>query len=472
MARIQILGKWRRWNLAAALLAAGLFSIASATHADEPGEFKIEIHVSADADGGNQESLPATHQQSKFVLPTQGDARLSLTSFCLTKDGKVIAILNRQEQGHAGGGVLGAVVAALSGGDTGESATPAQQPTATTTKALDSAAEVRILDADGKLLDQWALDFKGQAVNLCPDGNLIIGGDGVLARYDLKGKELARSESPHIAATRKDPDELKRMARETLQQQRDSIQQALKSFEAQKEELAKKDEKSLTDEERQAKQQADQIIVAYKRMADQQGAGEVTEAQVNETAEQLAGMGRKINAVAASDKHLYCTAPASKGYGYSVWRTELDFSQPQRIVDGLSGCCGQMDIQCCGDEVIVSENSRKRVVRYDANGKELASWGKASRDGEGDTFGSCCNPMNTRSVGDKLYVSDSDGRVRLFTLDGKYQGEVGKANVQPGCKSSIVDISPDGNRLYYIDVNNSRICVLDRKPAGDAQAAR
>jgi hypothetical protein len=120
----------------------------------------------------------------------------------------------------------------------------------------------------------------------------------------------------------------------------------------------------------------------------------------------------------------------------------------------------------------VSENSRKRIVRYDSTGKQVAAWGKASRDGEGDTFGSCCNPMNTRAVGDKLYVSDSDGRGRLFTLDGKYECEVGKANVEPGCKSSIVDISPDGNRLFYIDVNHSRICVLDKKPASEAQAAR
>ncbi len=88
----------------------------------------------------------------------------------------------------------------------------------------------------------------------------------------------------------------------------------------------------------------------------------------------------------------------------------------KRIVDGLSGCCGQMDIQCCGDEIVVAENSRKRVVRYDSDGKEIASWGKASRDAEmeAETFGSCCNPMNTRPVGDKLYVSDSDGRVRQF----------------------------------------------------------
>ena len=78
--------------------------------------------------------------------------------------------------------------------------------------------------------------------------------------------------------------------------------------------------------------------------------------------------------------------------------------------------------------------------------------------------------MNTRVVGNDLYVSDSDGRVRLFTLDGKYKREVGKAEVEPGCKSSIVDVSPDGKHVYYIDVNHSRICVLDEMVPTSEQA--
>ena len=98
-----------------------------------------------------------------------------------------------------------------------------------------------------------------------------------------------------------------------LEQQRSGIQEALKNFEAQKEELAKKDDKELTDDERQMKQQADQIIAAYKRMAEQQGSKEITEQEINQMAEQLAGTGRKINAVAASDKHLYCTARLARG---------------------------------------------------------------------------------------------------------------------------------------------------------------
>jgi hypothetical protein len=431
---------------------------------DEPA-VTIEVQVAGEQPAPNVG--PTTHQQTKYVFPAKDAGGLKLASFCVTKDGNIAAVLSRQDTGH--GGVLDAIVDAVT--NSGEQQASNSAGAAKANAKPKSVAELRLLNADGKVLESFPLDFEAQTVNLCADGNLIIGGDGTLARYSLKGKELARAESPHVTAAKKDPDELKRRAKETLEEQRASIKEALKNFEAQKEEYAKKDEKSLTDEEKLAKQQIEQLLPAYKQMADRQ-TKEISEAEINQTVQQLSGMSRKINAVAGSESHLYCTAPASKGYGYSVWRTDLDFKNPERIVDGLSGCCGQMDIQCCGDDVVVSENSRKRVVRFDSKGKEVSSWGKASRDGEGATFGSCCNPMNTRAVGDKLYVSDSDGRVRLFTLSGNYESEVGKADVPAGCKSSIVDVSPDGNRVYYIDVNHSRICVLDRKPDAKAQASR
>src|SRR4029079_17367640 len=98
----------------------------------------------------------------------------------------------------------------------------------------------------------------------------------------------------------------------------------------------------------------------------------------------------------AGSKYVYTTTRASKGYGYRVWRTDLEFNNPQQIVDGLSGCCGQMDVQCCADELVVAESSRYRVVRYDSDGKKLDAWGKSQRDGVGEGFSGCCNPMNTR----------------------------------------------------------------------------
>ena len=465
MARIQavvrsplLIGRRSNWVAAFTVLFLGSLAVG------EEQQFTLDVQLVGTATAAATASPPATHQQVKVIHPTIA-GNWKLASFCLTKDGKIAAVLDRDDQPRDGG-LFGAAIQWM-GGKSASADAKGEDPG----KAKGAVSQLCILDADGKLVDQFPLDFKAEAVNLCADGNLALGGDGTLARYDLKGKELARAESPHVIAARKDPVEMKQKARDLLEEQRASMKEALKSMEAQKEELAKKDNRSLSDEERQMKQQIDQIIAAYKQAA-QQGDQPIRDEEVTATVDQLLAQGRRINAVAASDKHFYCTAPASKGYGYSVWRTDLDFGKPQRIADGLSGCCGQMDIQCCGDDVVVSENSRKRVLRYDAEGKQLAAWGKASREGEGDTFGSCCNPMNTRAVGDQLYVSDSDGRVRLFTLDGTYKGEVGKANVQPGCKSSIVDISPDGSRLYYIDVQTSGICVLDRQPAIASQASR
>jgi len=432
------------------------------------GTFTIDVQVVSTGDASSPPaSLPASHQQVKLIAPTQGNARLKLTSFCVTKDGQIVAVLDREDANATNSGLLGAVISAMSGASDSTATTPSTPAAAEAknSKTPDSPAEVRILDAEGKLLDQWPVNFQAQAVNVCPDGNLVLGGAGVLARYDMKGKELARCESPHIVASRKDPDELKRRAREMAEEQRASMKTALASFEEQKAELAKKDKKSLTAEEKQTLEQIDSIIAAYKQASNNQADKPITEQEVNALAEGLTQQAQKINAISSSGKYIFCTAPASKGYGYSVWRSDMDFSNPKQIVDGLSGCCGQMDIQCCGDDIVVAENSRKRVVRYNSDGKEVSSWGKGSRDGEGDTFGSCCNPMNTRAVGDKLYVSDSDGRVRMSTLDGTYTAEIGKADVQPGCKSSIVDLAPGGKRVYYIDVNNSRICVLDQKPA-------
>ncbi len=83
---------------------------------------------------------------------------------------------------------------------------------------------------------------------MCPNGNLIVGGDGVLALYDLKGKQLSRQKSPHLTATGEDPAELKRRAKETIDQQRESIQSLIKSMEEQKAELAKRDDAALNDD--------------------------------------------------------------------------------------------------------------------------------------------------------------------------------------------------------------------------------
>jgi hypothetical protein len=157
------------------------------------------------------------------------------------------------------------------------------------------------------------------------------------------------------------------------------------------------------------------------------------------------------------------TCPAMQGYGYGVWRTNDKFGEAKEIVKSLSGCCGQMDVQCRDGDLYVCENSRHRVIRFDRDGKELAHFGKRDREGEGENFGGCCNPMNLCfSKQGNLYVSESNGVVKHFTPAGKYLGIVGVANVQPGCKNSCVAVTADDERLFYIDIEKSQIIVLTR----------
>jgi hypothetical protein len=161
--------------------------------------------------------------------------------------------------------------------------------------------------------------------------------------------------------------------------QRNAYKQVVTSLEAQEESLKGKEDKDLTDSERLTKQNIDRQIEMYKQIDARQGGKEISDAQVKATAAVLAKQDRRVNAIAAGGKYIYTTTRANKGYGFRVWRSNLDLANSKQIVDGLSGCCGQMDVQCCGDDVVVAENSRKRVVRYDSNGKQLAAFGKAIR---------------------------------------------------------------------------------------------
>jgi len=400
----------------------------------------------------------ATHVQTKIIRPIGDDAGWKLACFCVAKEGRIVAAVSRQEKPVATSAVSLLDLVARADeppAKTAEPAKPEAKPPV--------AGEVRLLDPDGKLLKKWTLDFEPQAVSVGPDDTVYLAGDGVLARFEMTGKQLARSESPQVVAARNDPKGLEKRARATLEEQRDQYKEAVKSLEAQREELKAKDDKTLTEEERSAKETLDRQIEAYKQVDAQQNKV-ISDAEVKVTMAQLAKADRRVNAIAAGAKYVYTTTRTSKGYGFRVWRSDLDFANAQQIADGLIGCCGQMDVQCCGDDVVVAENSRYRVVRYNSEGKKLASFGRSSRDGGGEGFNGCCNPMNTRAVGDDLYVSESNGLVKLFSKDGKYKGVVGVAKVKPGCKSSIVDVSPDGNRVYYIDVFASEICVLERTP--------
>jgi hypothetical protein len=183
---------------------------------------------------------------------------------------------------------------------------------------------------------------------------------------------------------------------------------------------------------------------------------------------------QKINSIAVSDEDVFITTGIAKGYGFAVWRTDHDLKNPKQIVTNLSGCCGQMDVQCIGGEVFIAENTRHRVGRYDRDGKQLATFGSRERESAGACFGGCCNPMNVcLGPNGTVLTAESEGFVKSFSTDGTYVGLIGKAQVGGGCKNVSIASSPDGDRVYFYDLDKSRVVVMAReKPSDEAKTEK
>jgi hypothetical protein len=226
--------------------------------------------------------------------------------------------------------------------------------------------------------------------------------------------------------------------------------------------LSQTDPAKLKPEEKLQLQQSQQQVKMIEVQAQA-----VQKKTVEQAVKELNAKLADIRTITVSDKDVFLATRMVKGYGFAVWRMTHDFKEPKQIISNLSGCCGQMDIQSKNGEVFVAENSRKRVCRYDREGKLLGSWGKDVRADPECGFGGCCNPMNLCFGKDgEVCVSESDGQVKRFAVDGKYLGLLGKADVQAGCKNSTVGISPDGSRVYYYDANKGQLVVLAQEKTG------
>jgi hypothetical protein len=179
-----------------------------------------------------------------------------------------------------------------------------------------------------------------------------------------------------------------------------------------------------------------------------------------------------ITSVACSGDDLFVCCDAIKGYGYAVYRMTTDLTEPKRIVDRLSGCCGQLDIQANDGKLYAAENSRMRVLCFDRDGRKLTTWGRsARRAGSEEGFGSCCNPMNIRFGNDGMcYTSEASvGSIKRFTAEGQYQGLVCRASDIPSCKHTPIGLSPDGQTVYMLDSPKSRILVFQQSNSEGAE---
>ncbi|MFN0018287.1 MAG: hypothetical protein ACKVP0_08515 [Pirellulaceae bacterium] len=377
---------------------------------------------------------------------------------------------------------------------------------------VKGGGEIHVLSSEGKPVTQWTTAFTPQRIAADPSGNIYVGGSGRLAKYDKNGKLLSEVDSPHVAAVMKDKENLREQATEQLKEQKEQYKQqveqfneTLKSLEDQLKELkaaedkdAKKEGAEIKPAENKAEKKAEkkpvpaaivfggvnqpgasqkqvlenqirqykQIITSYSTTVAQLDKKSVDDI-INEITQRL----QKIHSLTVSADNIYVTTAVTKGYGFAVWRTDMEFNNAKQVITGLSGCCGQMDVQARGDELWVAENSRHSVVHYSKDGKKLGSFGSRERESSGASFGGCCNPMNVCFLPDgNILTSESEGKVKCFSPNGKYIGLAADAPISGGCKNVAIGSSKDGKYIYFYDLNGSQIIILakqeDAKPAG------
>ena len=356
-----------------------------------------------------------------------------------------------------------------------------------------AAKEIRVFDRGGAYVKSIELPISPEAINVAPDETILVAGEGQLMRLSAEGEELALVESPHAANIRESEDKIRE---EVLTQHKEQFERrpqmleaytnAIDTMQKQVDRLAKQESElreQLGDGEADKKLAAQLKRIERQRDTAEQNVSQYEEAKKqieellgdddepkkltdDEIAEKVAASVKykmTVASISAIEEAVFIACRAPVGYGYNVWRLTPDFAEGQQIVEGLSGCCGQMDVQACDEGIFVAENSRHRVCRYDAEGNLIETWGKGARTGiEG--FGSCCNPMNLAcGEGGVVYTAeDTTGRIKRYTPDGKLLSVVGSADVVPGCKKVAVGVAAGGDRVYMLDITRNHIAQLDR----------
>jgi hypothetical protein len=330
------------------------------------------------------------------------------------------------------------------------------------------SSTVFILDRDGKETDKLTVDFHASAVNAAPDGTIYVAGSGKVARFDKKGKSLGDVvELPFIAENLKNPEKMKESAEKQVKSQKESFEKMVKQYKdrlaklEESEKKAKEKGEELSKSETTQLKQAKQIMESFK-----QSEKYYESISVDSILQSMIGRLKIVNSISANDKELYVVCGEMQGYGYSLWRMDLDLKNPKKVMSNLSGCCGQMDVQCCDKDIVIAENTKHRFARYDREGKELAAGGKRGQDSDPSGFGGCCNPMNVKECGGgDILTAESEGIIKRFGPTGEFKGVVGAVPISGGCKNVAIGANADVSRVYFCDQPGSRVLILAKKEA-------
>jgi hypothetical protein len=266
--------------------------------------------------------------------------------------------------------------------------------------------QIRVFNPDGKLLKTWAVPIEPQAICVQADGTVFVGGTGRLLKLDPQGQVIATVDSP----ARNQPVKLS-----------PEMVQSLKA---------------------DAQGKEDQVA-SYTRMLEDRRAD--------------------ITGMAASGQDLFVACPSPSDFSYSVYRLDTQLQNPVRVVEGLRGCCGQMDIQARDGKLWIPHNARHRVECRDRDGKELSQFGRQDRKAA-DGFGGCCEPKNLRMAPNGDILAAESGppvSIKRFSPEGKFLGVVALPNYKSNCVRVTVDVSADGRRFFILSTGDDTIHVLE-----------
>lgn len=188
--------------------------------------------------------------------------------------------------------------------------------------------------------------------------------------------------------------------------------------------------------------------------------------------DKIYGQKAQSSGLCADKDHVYIAF----GMGNSTRATEdffkfkRDLTEPRMIVERQFGCCSHIDMRVVGGELLIAENSRHRVNRFDLDGKPIGTWGRRDRENLAG-FAACCNPCNFDLGNDGvLYTAESGvGRVKKYSPDGKFLGLVGYVDTtkfdggsQLAAQSCYIpmEVNHDASRIYVMDVRAAIIRVL------------
>lgn len=378
----------------------------------------------------------STHKQVRVITPQHNGEKIGLNTFCLVPTGDLLLCV---------------------GGPSVQYSLKPDQPGEYDIKHIKQDALVQIYSPDEKLLKEIKLDFKPTAINMVPGGKeFVVAGEGWLARLTLDGEIIKKSRTPNVG-------NLEEFKKKALKEAKAQAQQFTSQFETQikqaEKKLAKLQEKPEADRTKAIKAQIEAQETMIKQYKDQ--LTQIEESLGVNDPEAAVNDKLTVTAVAATEKDIFVSLRKLNGHGYDVWRTTHDFTDGEKIVEDLGGCCGQMDIQASKDSLLVAENGKFQVGIYDRDGEMTKSFGKRDRKSP-EGFGSCCNPMNVRCCADGtiLTAESSIGDIKRFSPEGKMVGYIGRAKIAGGCKHVALEFDAARNRYYMQHQDKGHICVL------------